>query len=72
MDEKKIMFIISYIRGIAYAQIMDRLNKYLTDIIGYEGRRLFNNYQHFQINLTTVFGNVDKKRITKRELKALT
>jgi hypothetical protein len=70
-DEKKIMFIISYMRGTAYAWIEDRLAGYLINPDTHTDRLVFTNYSRFLTNITTVFGNVDEKRIAERELKVL-
>jgi hypothetical protein len=43
-QEKKAMFIISYIRGDAYAFFEDGLNEYLSDPTSYEEKELFTQY----------------------------
>lgn len=69
--EKRVMFVISYMRGTAYAWIEDRLNEYLMDPTKYDERTLFTNYPYFLRQLNMIFGNIDEKRIAERELKTL-
>jgi hypothetical protein len=68
-QEKKVMFVISYMRGPAYSYLVDRVNDYLSDPDECVDRQLFNNYRLFLRNLTMVYGDVDEKRISERQLK---
>jgi hypothetical protein len=70
-EERKIMFIVSYLRGTAYAWIEDRLGNYLIRGKDSPHRRLFNSINHFYDDFRMVFGDVDEKRTAERELKAL-
>jgi len=72
-DEKKTTFMVSYMRGTAYAQFEERLGAYLADPSGapLETRRLFAQLATFEAELRLVFGSVDKKRLAERELHAL-
>jgi hypothetical protein len=72
-EDKKVTYMISYMRGTAYAQFEDRLGAYLADPSGcaIETRRIFASTVTFENELKLVFGSIDKKRTAERELHAL-
>jgi hypothetical protein len=72
-EERQVMFMVSYMRGIAYTWIESRLREYLDDPdeAPTETKRLFESLKHFRQQLKLVFGNVDETRTADRELHSI-
>lgn len=72
-DDKKTIFMVSYMRGTAYKTFENRLNTYISDPTGCDpdARRLFTHLDVFEEELKLVFGNTDEQRMLDRELHAL-
>ena len=69
--DKKTIFIVSYMRGTAYATFEKRLSEYLAGTASNNTKRLFMRLSRLEAELNLVFGSVDKKRAAKRELHML-
>ena len=65
------MFIISYMRGVAYATFKERLRKYLLGTTDSATKKIFSLTDKFVAELNLCFGGSNKKRATKRELHKL-
>jgi hypothetical protein len=72
-DEKKIMFMISYLRGDAYKLIEPFLTDFFTKgpQMSGETRRTLTVLQAFQEKLSLSFGSIDEERKADREIRAL-
>jgi hypothetical protein len=70
---KKSIFMVSYMRGTAYATFEARLSEYLAEPrrAAQETQRLFGVEGTLEAELKLVFGSVDKKRALERELHLL-
>ncbi len=72
-DEKRIMFMISYLRGDAYKLIEPFLTEFFLkgNQMSMETRRTLTVLQAFQEKLTLSFGSIDEERKADREIRAL-
>jgi hypothetical protein len=72
-DEKKIMFMISYMRGDAYKLFEPYLMDYFAKgaQASNESRRTLTVFQAFQEKLKLSFENIDEERRADREIRAL-
>ena len=70
-EDKKTTFIVSYMRGTAYATFKTRLSEYLAGTASNDTKRIFMRVSKLEAELNLVFRGVDKKRAAKRELHKL-
>ena len=69
--DKKTTFIVSYIRGTAYATFKTRLSEYLARTTSDNTKRLFIRVSKLESKLNLVFRGINKKRTAKRKLYKL-
>lgn len=69
-EDKKTLFMVTYMRDRAYKMFEERASTYLGDPTGcsQDIRRLFGRVTNFENELNLVFGNADEKRAADREL----
>jgi hypothetical protein len=77
-DEDKALFTTLYMRGWAYSWIMRLLQDYLRNpgaaryaLRENETNKMFESYTRFEKAMTTIFGEVDPDRTSKRQLASL-
>ena len=70
-ESKRVTFMISYMRGVAYATFEERLGKYLLGTADSATKKLFSSTDKFVAELNLCFGGSDKKRAAERELHKL-
>jgi hypothetical protein len=67
-DQKKILFMVSYLRGNAYEWIEPRLQSYFEEGDESDYKKMFTRMGTFQSELRLVYGAVDQARTAEREM----